>query len=138
MLAFLYYNQSNLVWLIRLHNITPKDYNNVTRAFKKIWFFPKQVTPMIFIKALIAYHFQQKSWRSIAKELHCTHIALFNFYSKYGKSSEIIKIIHNFADQWIIVFIDENQVYSSNTLDNSNTSKQLTINKINHILELQK
>jgi len=59
--------QENIIymWLIRTNKITTKDYNKISRVFKKIGFFPRRLSPIIFVKALLYHKLQNKSWRAI-------------------------------------------------------------------------
>ena len=122
------------MWLIRLNYLTTKEYNLISRVFNKIWFFPKKISPIIFIKALFLHYLQKKSWRNIAINLNCNYIALFNFYSKYWKSHEIQELFHTFWDRNIIVFIDNTKNFSSNDL-NSEIFKKITKIEIDKIFE---
>ncbi len=93
------------MWIIRTNKLTTKEYNLVSRAFKKMGFFPRRISPIIFAKALLFHYLQKKSWRKISVILNCNYIALHSFYSKYKYSPEIIKIFHTFAESRIIVFV---------------------------------
>jgi len=123
------------MWLIRLNKIKTKDYNYVARVLKKIGFFPRRLSPIIFVKALFYHKLQKKSWRSIWVLLNCNCIALHSFYSKYKNSPEMNKIFHTFAKSRVIVFIGENKHFTNDELDNSPEFLKLTLNRLNNIFD---
>lgn len=121
------------MWLIRLNKLTTKEYNLVARAFKKMGFFPRKITGIIYIKALLFHLLQKKSWRGISVLLNCNYIILHSFYSKYKNSGEINKIFHAFAESRIIVFVAEKKHFSNDELDNSIEFLKLTKGELNNI-----
>ncbi len=127
--------QENIIymWLIRTNKITTKDYNKISRVFKKIGFFPRRLSPIIFVKALLYHKLQNKSWRAIWTLLNCNCIGLHWFCSKYKDNPEITKIFHAFAESRIIVFVGENKHFTNIELDNSETYLKLTLNELDNL-----
>jgi hypothetical protein len=123
------------MWLIRLNKLTTKEYNLVTRVLKKIGFFPRKISGIIYIKALLFHLLQKKSWRSISILLNCNYIILHNFYSKYKNSGEITKIFHAFAESRIIVYVGEKKTFTNEDLDNSLEFLKLTKTELNLIFD---
>lgn len=123
------------MWIIRINKITTKHYNQIKRAFNKIWFYPRSIAPIIFIKALLYNYLEKRSWRNIAWKLNCNYIALYNFYTNYNKKEEIYKIFHTFVEDRIIVFIGENKSFSYDDLNNSDKYLKLTLNELNNIFK---
>jgi len=121
------------MWLIRTNKITTKEYNLVARKFKKIWFYPRRLTPMTFIKAMWLSYLQKKSWRKISKLLNCNYISLYNFDQKYNLYPEIYEIFHSFINARIFVYVGENKHFTCEELDNSNKYLKLTLKQLNHI-----
>lgn len=119
------------MWIFRFQKLKPKDYNYIKRVFDKIWFFPKKISWIIFIKALFFHILQKKSWRKISEILSCNHIVLFNFYNKFKDNSEIKNIFLYFAEKRIIIFVDEKiKTFTNKDLDENiifleNTKKEL-------------
>jgi len=99
-----------------------------------MWFFPRRLTPIIFIKALFFHVLQKKSWRSISILLNCNHIALHSFYSNYWNKEEIIKIFHYFIDVKVIVFIGKTKTFSNDDIDNKELFLKLTKDELKSIL----
>ena len=123
------------MWIIRNNKITTKHYNQVSRAFNKIWFYPRTISHMIFIKALFLYYLEKRSWRNISNKLNCNYIALFNFNKKYYKNEEIYKIFQSFATDKIIIYIKENESFSYEQIDNTNKYLKLTFNELKNIFK---
>jgi hypothetical protein len=123
------------IWLIRLNKITTKDYNYVARVFKKIGFFPRSITPIIFVKAIFYHSLQNKSWRAISLLLNCNHIALHSFYSNYWNKEEVIWIFHYFVKSKVIVYIGDTKSFTNDEIDNKDKFLKLTTSRLNYILE---
>ena len=123
------------MWLIRTHKLQPKDYNYIKRVFDKIWFFPKRISWIIFVKALFFHILQKKSWRNIATILNCSHLAIYNFFSNYKKYDEIKEIFFYFSDRRIIVFIEDKKTFSNDDLDNNDDFLEGTKKELEEILE---
>lgn len=121
------------MWLIRINKITTKEYNIITRTFKKIGFFPRRITPIIFIKAMFFHYLQKKSWRKISVLLNCNYIAIYSFYLKYKDNPEIKKIFHTFAESRIIVFIGNIKHFTNDDLDNNKEFLKITKNELDNI-----
>lgn len=121
------------MWLIRIHKIETKDYNYIKRVFDKMWFFPKKIPQIIFVKALFFHLLQNKSWRNIATILNCNYLSLFNFYSNYKENEKIYEILYYFAERRIIVFIWKQKNFTNDDLDNNNDFLEITKFKISEI-----
>ncbi len=122
------------MWIIRLHKLQTKDYNFVARVLKKLWFIPRKVSPICFIKALFYHVLQKKSWRAIGNLLWTNHIVFYNFYEKYKKNPEIKIIFHYFLEARVIVFIGNKKSFSEIELDNSKEFYILTKREIENIV----
>ncbi len=99
-----------------------------------MWFFPRKISPICFVKALFFNMLQKKSWRAIWNLVWTNHIALYNFYEKYKKDEEIKKIFHYFSEARVIVFIGEKKSFSEVELDNSKEFYLLTKKEIENIV----
>lgn len=121
------------MWILRFHKLETKDYNHIKRVFTKIW-FNSRLSSIIFIKALFLHILEKKSWRKIWDFLNCSHILLFNFYTKYKNFLEIKEIFFYFAERKIIVFVPENiKNFSNSDLDENELFLENTKNEIEKI-----
>lgn len=96
-------------------------------------FYPRSITPIIFVKAMFFHSLQKKSWRSIWVLLATNHVALHSFYSNYHNRKEIKKIFHYFAEAKVIVFIGDSKQFSIDEIDNKDIFYKLTIDKLESI-----
>ncbi len=122
------------MWIIRFHKLESKDYNFASRALKKMWFSPRKISPICFIKALFFHELQKKSWRAIWNLLWVNYIVLYNFYNKNYDNPLIKKIFYYFLETRIIVFVWEKKSFSNKELDSSYDFYLLTKKEIDKIL----
>lgn len=98
-----------------------------------MWFFPRRISSIVFVKAMFYHKLQKKSWRSIWALLNTNHIALHSFYNNYSKKEEIIKIFHYFCDAKVIVFVGDKKHFSIDEIDNTDYFYKLTIQELKSI-----
>ena len=123
------------MWLIRFHLLQTKDYNYINRKLKKCGFFSRKIPSIIYIKAIILYLLEKKSWRIISEKLWVSHIQLFKFYSNYKNYPELENIFHYLADQRIIVYLWEEKKFNIEEIDNTLKFLKLTKTELSNIFK---
>lgn len=123
------------MWLIRFHKLEPRDYNMISRQLEKAWFSSRKISPIIFIKSSIEHLINKKSWRQISNNLPYSHIPLYNFYNKFKKSPEFLKILFTLVQRRIILNIEGKKQISEHEINNSPEVLELTLSTLKDIVQ---
>lgn len=123
------------MWIIRFGKLRTKDYNTLARLFKKSGFLTRQISPIIYSKALILHVLQKRSLRSLSAEFSLSHIALHKFFTYIAKKPEYWKIFHVFLESRATVFLENTRQFTQHDLDNSEEIYSLTERTLQSMLK---
>lgn len=123
------------MWLIRFHQLQPRDYNMISRKLEKAWFSSRKIAPIIFIKASIEHLLLKKSWRQIASALPCSHLPLYNFYQNFKHNNEFQQILFTLAKRRIFLNIKGKNNLSQDDINNNQEILELTLKSLQDILQ---
>ena len=125
----------SILWILRFHLLTSKDYNKIARICKKHGFLPRQHSPVIFAKAVMLHATQKKSWRMISRELGVNHIWLYKFYELSRKSECCSEIFHVFINSRVALYVGNMKHIEKDFLDNSDELLELTLEQLAGIVK---